>query len=168
VPHALDVAEALGLTLAHERVDRLHLHREEAFDGFLDLRLGRIDRNVENDLAVLGSEGRLLGDYRRADDVVVGVLAHAKRASSASTAALVRTRRLRRRMSATLIPWMGRTSICGMLRAARAKFRSSSAPSMISAFDQFSLPNVVRSAAVFGSLVASVSTIDSSPALALA
>src|SRR3569623_2067176 len=118
VADAPDVAEPLRLALADQRVDGLHLDREEPFDGFLDLRLGRGDRDGEDHLAVLGGERRLFGHHRRADDVVVRVLAHANRASSASTAALVRTSRLRRRISATLMPWKGSTSICGMLRAA--------------------------------------------------
>src|SRR3569623_495364 len=168
VADALDAAETLRLALADQRVDRLDLDREEAFDRFLDLALGGIDGDVERDLAVLGGECRLLRHDRRADDVVVRKLAHANRASSASTAALVRTSRLRRRMSATLMAWMGRTSICGMLRAARAKFWSSWAPSTISALFQFKLPNWARRPAVLASLAASVSTIDSSPALALA
>src|SRR5688572_10766550 len=94
VPNACAIAEPLGLTLAHERVDRLDLDREQRLDGGLDLGLGGVDRDVEHDLAVLGRDGRLLGDNRTTDHVVVGVLAYAatsvlKRASMASSAALV-------------------------------------------------------------------------------
>ena len=56
-------------------------------------------RHVEDDLVVLGGQRRLFGDRRALDDVVVVFLAHLNRASSASTAALVSTSFLRRRMS---------------------------------------------------------------------
>ena len=62
-------------------------------------------KNLEDDLVMLGEHRRLLGDDRRHDHIVVarvevlGGLAHLKRASSASTAARVRTSLSRRRMS---------------------------------------------------------------------
>src|SRR5262245_60499372 len=107
---ALDVAlqsanvlEGLQLALADLRVDGLHLDVEERLDGSLDLGLGRVARHLEDHLVVLRHQRRLLGDDRRTDDIVrvllLVLLAHLKRASSASTAALVNTRFLRRRMS---------------------------------------------------------------------
>src|SRR5690606_16440620 len=98
------LTETLYLALADEGVDRLDLDREQGLDGFLDLGLGGVGRDVEDDLAVFGRHGRLFGDDRVTDHVVVRVLAHANRASSASSAALVRTSLERRRMSTTLIP----------------------------------------------------------------
>src|SRR5690606_30627635 len=149
-------------------VDGLDLHREQRLDGLLDLGLVRIDRDVEDNLAVLGRHRRLLGHDRIADHVVCPELVHANRASSASSAALVRTSLRRRRMSTTLIPCTGSTSICGMLRAASAKFLSSVAPSTMSALVQSSLPNLARRAAVLASLVSTEDTTVRSPALALA
>src|SRR5690606_7274505 len=154
--------------LADEGVDGLHLDREQRLDGGLDLGLGGVDRHVKNDLTVFRSQRRLFGDHRVTDDVVVPQDAHANRASSASSAALVRTSLWRRRMSTTLIPCTGSTSICGMLRAASAKFWSTVAPSMISALAQSSLLNLARRPAVFGSLLATESTITISPARAFA
>src|SRR6266852_3946727 len=93
--------ERLVLALADQRVDALDLDVEQLLDRFLDLRLGRGARDLEHDLVALGRVRRLLGDDRREDDVVVARVtgAHLKRASSASTAALVRTSLVRRRMS---------------------------------------------------------------------
>src|SRR5262249_23554167 len=152
--------------LAHVGVDRPHLDAEQLLDRRLDFRLGGRAGNLEDHLVVLGDQRRLLGDHRRANDVVgiasllvrhddtpvcvapaappcgwsawplpaalpaegpSAALAGAvrlpspvaeKRACSASTAALVSTRRLRRRMSYTLMPATGSTSMLGMLRAA--------------------------------------------------
>src|SRR6185312_6219323 len=168
VADAEAITEALYLALADMGVDGLDLHREQCLDGFLDLRLGRVHRHVEDHLVVVGHIGRLFGDDRRADHVVIRIFAHAKRASSASRAALVKTSLRRRRMSATLMPCTGSTSMFGMLRAASAKFASTVAPSMISAFSHSSLPNWPRSVAVLASLLATVSRIAISPALALA
>ncbi len=95
-----DVLEHFHLALADLGVHSLHLDAEELLDGRLDLGLGRAVGDLEHNLVVLGHERRLLGDDRRDDDVVCGTFArHLKRASSASTAALVSTRLLRRRMS---------------------------------------------------------------------
>ena len=57
--------------------------------------------HLEHDLVVLGRHRRLFGDHRSEDDVVVARIAgaHLKRASSASSAALVSTKVLRRMMS---------------------------------------------------------------------
>ena len=57
--------------------------------------------DTEHDLAVLGRHGRLFGDHRRQDDVVMARISggHFSRASSASSAARVRTSVFRRRMS---------------------------------------------------------------------
>src|ERR1700742_2903963 len=94
-------AEHLGLALAHQRVDALHLDVEQLLDRFLDLRLGGLARDAEHHLVELGRVGRLFGDDRRLDQVIVARIggAHLKRASSASTAALVSTSLVRRRMS---------------------------------------------------------------------
>src|SRR5918993_1463244 len=113
-------AEHLPLALGHERVDAANLHLEQLLDRFLDLRLGRLGTDPEHDLVLLGERRRLLSDDRAHDDVVEArIKAHRKRASSASTAARVRTSFSRRRMSWTLMPCTGRTSMFGMLRAAR-------------------------------------------------
>ena len=73
---------------------------EELLHGRLDLRLGGVLADLEDDLVLLGQGRRLLGDDRAEDDVVVTRIgAHLKRASSASTAALVSTSFSRRRMS---------------------------------------------------------------------
>src|SRR6478735_11392468 len=97
--------EDLDLAFGDDRVDALDLDVEELLDRRLDLRLGRGAGNLEDDLVVLREHRRLLGDDRRHDHIVVarvevlGGLAHLKRASSASTAARVRTSLSRRRMS---------------------------------------------------------------------
>src|SRR5690606_2252751 len=108
-------AEALQLALAHERVDRLDLHAEQGFHGGLDLRLGRLAGNVEDHLVGLGSHGRLLGDRRADDHVIVPKIRHLNRSSRASTAAFGSTSVPRRRMSYTLMPCTGSTSILGRL-----------------------------------------------------
>jgi len=64
---------------------------EERFDGCLDIRLGRIACNAEHDLVVLGRLGRLLGDDRRQDHVVVREIGHFSRSSIPSTAERVST-----------------------------------------------------------------------------
>src|SRR5215212_3542658 len=92
--------EDLHLALGDQRVDALHLDVEEALDRFLDLRLGGVLADPENDLVMLRAGGRLFGDDRAQDDVVVArIETHLKRASSASTAARDRTSFSRRRMS---------------------------------------------------------------------
>src|SRR5690606_353736 len=120
--------------LADQGVHCLDLDREELLDGGLDLGLAGINRHVENDLVVLRRHRRLFGHDGVTDDVVCGKLVHANLASSASSAALVRTSVSRFRVDTALRPCTGSTSIFGMLRAARAKFWSTAAPSMISAF----------------------------------
>src|SRR6185436_17399745 len=76
---ALDVALQSANVL-----EGLHLALEELLDRRLDLGLGRVARHLEDHLVVLGDERRLLGDHRRADDVVriflFVFLAHLKRA----------------------------------------------------------------------------------------
>src|SRR3954463_13204449 len=86
-------AEDLGLALAHQRVHALHLDVEQLLDGFLDLRLGRLAGHLEHDLVVLGGNGRLFGHHGGNDNVVMARVdgGHLKRASNASSAALVRT-----------------------------------------------------------------------------
>src|SRR5690606_18654975 len=140
---------------------------EQLLDGGLDLGLVGIDRHVENDLVVFRSQRRLFGHDGVADDVVSAELVHANLASSASSAALVRTSLSRLRIDTTLIPCTGSTSICGMLRADRAKFWSTAAPSMISALVQASLPKVASRPAVLASFCATLSTTISEPDLAL-
>src|SRR3712207_5616640 len=70
-------AEPLHLALAHQRVDGLHLDLEQGLDGRLDLGLGRVAGDTEDDLIVLRCQSRLLGDHGRADDVVMPRVAHA-------------------------------------------------------------------------------------------
>src|ERR1700753_2144730 len=94
-------AEHLGLALAHQRVDALHLDVEQLLDRFLDLRLRGLVRHPEHHAVVLGGEGSLFSHDRGDDDIVmtrIDVL-HLKRASNASIAALVSTSFWRRRMS---------------------------------------------------------------------
>ena len=59
--------------------------------------LGGVQRDAEHDLVGFGQRGRLFGDHRREDDVVID--AHARRSSIALTAALVSTSLSRRMMS---------------------------------------------------------------------
>ena len=85
-------AETLGLALADQRVDALHLDVEQLLDGRLDLRLGRVARDLEHDLVVLGGNVAFSVIDRGDDDVVMAarsiMLLHLKRASSASTRSL--------------------------------------------------------------------------------
>src|SRR5215469_261222 len=94
-------AKHLSLALADQRVHALDLDVEQFLDRCLDLRLGRLGRDLEQHLVVLGGERRLLGHDGSDDDVVVAGIdvLHLKRASSASIAALVSTSFWRRRMS---------------------------------------------------------------------
>ncbi len=57
-----EAAETLDLALADERVDGRDLDAEERFDSSLDLRLGSVLGDVEDDLVVFGHQGRLFGD----------------------------------------------------------------------------------------------------------
>src|SRR5215472_6643793 len=93
--------EDLPFAAPAQRVDALDLDVEQLLDRFLDLRLGRGHGDLEHHLVVLGRIGRLLGDERRDDDVVVVRIGrgHLRRASNASMAALVRTSLWRRMMS---------------------------------------------------------------------
>src|SRR5258708_2035105 len=95
-----NTAERLVLALAQQRIDRRHLDVEQFLDRRLDLGLGRVARDLEHELVVLGGDRRLLRNHGRDDRVVMAhVLDHLNRASSASTAALVRTSFSRRMMS---------------------------------------------------------------------
>src|SRR5581483_8365926 len=111
----------------------------------LDLRLGGVERHAERDLVVLRTHRALLGHDRAADHLQhrrfveldhrlfdLAGAAHFKRSTRCSTAALVRTRVSRRRMSYTLAPCCGSTSTLGMLRAARANFSSTAGPEITS------------------------------------
>src|SRR5580698_10082224 len=69
-PHAGPTLEHPGLALLHQRVHAEHFYPEQPLDSGLDLRLRRADRHAEHHLVVLRQAGRLLGDQRRADDVV--------------------------------------------------------------------------------------------------
>src|SRR6185369_13823981 len=115
----------------------------DGLDRSLDLRLGRFQRNAESHLVVLGPLRRLLRHHRTTDDRQhLGFVelhdrlfdltraAHFKRSTRCSTAALVRTKVSRRRMSYTLAPCCGSTSTFGMLRAASANFSSTAGPSI--------------------------------------
>src|SRR6185503_307339 len=104
--HAGPALEELGLALHGDRVHRLDLDLEQAFDGLLDLGLGGIGRDLEGHLAVLRTVGRLFRDQRRADHFVHAraahdrlVRAHCRRSSRCFTASLVSTSVSRRRMS---------------------------------------------------------------------
>src|SRR5215813_9890105 len=99
--HAAPAAEIADLALTNKRIDVFDLDVEQLLYCFLDLRLGGVRRHPENHLVVLGGKCRLLGDDRRYDDVIVAriVGGHFSRASSASSAARVRTSVFRRRMS---------------------------------------------------------------------
>src|SRR3954453_7013727 len=92
-------AEALDLALAEKRVHWRPLCAQQRFYGGLDFRLRRLLGDVEDDLVLLGGHGRLFGDRRRDDHVVVTKVGHLKRSSRASTAAFERTSVPRRRMS---------------------------------------------------------------------
>src|ERR1700677_125884 len=92
--------ERLVLAFAQQRIDRRHLDVEQVLDRRFDLRLGRVTRDLEHELVALGGESRLLRNHGSDDRVVMAhVLDHLNRASSASTAALVRTSFSRRMMS---------------------------------------------------------------------
>src|ERR1019366_2761919 len=116
--------EDFSLPLVDERIDGLHLDIEELLDRRLDLGLCRGLANLEDDLVYFRRHRCLFSNDRGEDYVVMMRVprefrrAHLKRASNASMAALVKTSFSRRRMSYTLMPCTGRTSICGMLRAA--------------------------------------------------
>src|SRR5471030_933494 len=107
--HAGPALEDLALAFDVHRVDGLHLNLEQAFDGLLDLGLGRVGGDLEGHLAVLGAVGRLLGDERRTNHFVharprdglglVPLGAHCRRSSRCFTASLVSTSVSRRRMS---------------------------------------------------------------------
>src|SRR5690606_37219375 len=164
----LPTAELLQPALADESDDRFHLDLHQLLDGRLDARLRRIPPDIEDDLVELRSRGRVLCHDRVYDHVIRIELFHLNRASSASTAAFVSTSLRRRRISYTLMPWTGSTSMFGMLRAARANRGSSSAPSMMSAFESSSFSKALRSEFVFPSVDSALSRTMSSPALALA
>src|ERR1700756_5425151 len=115
--------EGLDLAFAEVGVDALDLDVEQLLDRLLDLRLGRTPGDLEHHLVAFRGERRFLGDDRRDDHIVIARIggAHLKRASNASSADLVSTNVGRRRMSYTLMPCTGSTSMFGILRAARAK-----------------------------------------------
>src|ERR1700678_1348461 len=95
-----NASKRLVLAFAQQRIDRRHLDVEQLLDRRLDLRLGRVARDLEQELVALGGESRLLRNHGSDDRVVMAhVLDHLNRASSASTAALVRTSFSRRMMS---------------------------------------------------------------------
>src|SRR5688572_32362232 len=62
---------ALGLALLGDRIDARHIDLEQSLDRRLDLRLGGIVRDLEDDRIMLGEHGRLLGDDGREDDIVM-------------------------------------------------------------------------------------------------
>src|SRR3974390_498894 len=97
----MTTATRLPLAASAQRVDGFDLHVEQLLDRFLDLRLGRGHGDLEHDLVELGRVGRLLGDERSDNDLVIAriVRGHLKRASNASTAARVSTSFCRRMMS---------------------------------------------------------------------
>src|ERR1700710_1045943 len=62
---------ALGLALDVHRVDAGDAHVEQSLDRRLDLRLGRAPGDLEDDGSMLGEHGRLLGDVRGENDIVM-------------------------------------------------------------------------------------------------
>src|SRR5690606_16819440 len=60
VAPALDAAEALGLALDHHGVDLGDLDLEQRLDSGGDLVLGGVPGDAEDDLVLLGEQGRLL------------------------------------------------------------------------------------------------------------
>src|SRR5262245_37408558 len=66
------------------------------------------------------------------------------------------------------MPCTGSTSMFGMLRAARPKFASTSAPSMMSALASSSFSKVATSVLVFPSLISALSSTTMPPSLAFA
>src|SRR6516164_3517538 len=93
--------DRLDLAFANMGVDALHLDIEELLHRFLDLRLGGVPGDLEHHLVLFRSHGRLLGDHRRENKVIVTRIGcgHFSRASNASSAFLVNTSVWRRRMS---------------------------------------------------------------------
>src|SRR5262249_17918250 len=162
--------EGFDLALAEMGVDALDLDVEQLLDRLLDLRLGRMLGDLEHHLVALRGERRLLGDDRRNDHVVKARIggAHLKRASNASSADLVSTNVGRRTMSETLMACTVSTAMFGILRTARTKFASSSAPSMMSALVSPSLAKFFCSALVLPSFTVAFSSTMMPPSLALA
>src|SRR3954468_5813783 len=107
--HTRPALEELLLALHVDRVHRLDLDLEQAFDRLLDLGLAGVGSDLERHLAVLGTVRGLFRDQRGADDFVHartahGELdrrsrAHCRRSSRCFTASLVSTSVSRRRMS---------------------------------------------------------------------
>src|SRR6185295_12551852 len=62
---------ALGLALGVHRVHARYRDVEQSLDRRLDLGLGGVAGDLEDDRIMLGEQGRLLGDVRRQDDVVM-------------------------------------------------------------------------------------------------
>src|SRR5437764_1204529 len=124
----------------------------------------------EHHLIVLGGNGCLFGDDRCNDDVIVAWIGsgHANRASNACKAALVSTSLCRRRMSYTLIPCTGRTSMLRILRAACTKLASTCDPSIMRALLRPSFSKLCCSALVLPSDTEALSSTMMPPSLALA
>ena len=57
-------SSCLVLPFCDDRVDARHVDVEQRLDGGLDLRLGRVAGDLEDDRVVLGEQRRLLGDVR--------------------------------------------------------------------------------------------------------
>src|SRR5687768_13482640 len=62
---------ALGLALLGDGVDAGDLDAEQRLDRRLDLRLGGVPCDLEHDRIMLAEQGRLLGDVRAQDDIVM-------------------------------------------------------------------------------------------------
>src|SRR5688572_4608744 len=62
---------ALRLALGRDRVDRGDVDVEQRLDRRLDLRLGGVVGDLEDDRILLGEQGRLLGDVRGDDDIIM-------------------------------------------------------------------------------------------------
>src|SRR5688572_6988780 len=62
---------ALGLALAGPRVAAGDADPEQGLERRLDLRLGRVVGDLEDDRVLLGEQSRLLGDVGSEDDIVM-------------------------------------------------------------------------------------------------
>src|SRR6516225_1772367 len=156
--------KTLKLALDPDRVDRGYLDLEQPFDRRLDLTLCGSQRHTKDHLVVLRDVRRLFSDHRGTDDVKHLLLsqrrrdardhakpAHLRRASSCRTASRVRTSVSRRKMSKTFAPCCGITSTRGRLRVARAKFSSTTDPSIINTESQPSAASRARNTLVLAS-----------------
>src|SRR6516225_4113326 len=157
-------SKTLQLAPNPDRIDRNYLDLEQPFDGCPNLTLCGGQWHAKDYLVVFGDVRRLFGDHRREDDVEHPLPsqrrsdardhaepAHLRRASRCRTASRVRTSVSRRKMSKTFAPCCGITSTRGRLRVARAKFSSTTDPSIINTESQPSAASRARNTLVLAS-----------------